>query len=233
MDELGAAGDPVLREAVLYARAQARPITADDLALEQDIHRNVARSRLERLVEAGLLVMGFERRTGRSGPGSGRPAKTYSVAPQLDSIEFPGSRYETLLGLMLDALPAKRRPEQLRSIGIAFGEELARSARLRPAKTLVTGSERVCEAVRSLGFQASVREVSGTSAVISTPTCPLRPLVRAHPEAAEVDQGMWAGLVGKALAGTTVERVACETCDCLDDEASCQVRIELTPRTAA
>ncbi len=224
----------MLREAVLYARAQARPITADDLAREKRIHRNVARARLERLVGAGLLVVDFERRTGRSGPGSGRPAKTYAVAPQLDSFEFPGRQYETLLGFVLEALPAKRRPEQLRSIGIAFGEELARSTRLRPAKTLATGSERVCEAVRTLGFQASVREASGTTVVISTPTCPLRPLVRAHPEASEVDQGMWAGLVGKALAGTGVERVACETCDCLDDDASCQVRIELTaPKTAA
>lgn len=228
MDELEAVGDPVLRDAVLFARAQARPITADDLAAAQDVHRNVARSRLERLVEAGLLAPEYERRTGRSGPGAGRPAKTYAVAPQLNSIEFPLRRYETLLGLMLDALPQKRRPQQLRGIGIAFGEALARSARLRPAKTPGTGFERMCEAVRNLGFQASVSEVGEASAVISTPTCPLRPLVQAHPEAAEIDRGMWAGLAAKALEGTEVELVHCETRDCLADDAPCQVRISLT-----
>jgi predicted ArsR family transcriptional regulator len=233
VDELQAVGDPVLRAAVLFARAQARPITADDLAAAQDIHRNVARSRLERLVEAGLLIPQYERRTGRTGPGAGRPAKTYAVAPQLDSIEFPLRRYETLLGLMLDALPRKSRQQQLRDIGIAFGEELARSARLRPAKTLTTGFERVCETVRSLGYQASVREVGEADAVISTPTCPLRPLVTARPDAAEIDRGMWAGLAGKALDGAQVELVECETRGCFDHGSPCQVRISLAGRQAA
>jgi predicted ArsR family transcriptional regulator len=230
MDELQAVGDPVLRDAVLFARAQARPITADDLAVAQAVHRNVARSRLERLVEAGLLVSEYERRTGKTGPGAGRTAKTYAVAPQLDSIEFPLRRYETLLGLMLDALPRKSRRQQLREIGIAFGEELARSARLRPAKTLTTGFERVCEAVRSLGFQASVTEVGEAGAVISTPTCPLRPLVAARPEAVEIDRGMWAGLTGKALDGAQIELVECETRHCFEHDSPCQVRISLTGR---
>ena len=233
MDALEAVGDPGLREAVLYARAQARPITADDLAGAQRIHRNVARSRLERLVDAGLLSPAYERRTGRTGPGAGRPARTYAVTPELASIEFPLRHYEALLGLMLDALPATRRAQQLRNIGITFGEELARSARLRPAKTLRTGIEHVCEAVRALGFQASATEVGESGAVISTPTCPLRPLVTACPEAAEIDRGMWAGLVGKALADADVALVECETCDCFAGDSSCQVRISLTDRSAA
>ena len=229
MDELQAVGDPALRDAVLFARGRARPITADELAVAHSVHRNVARSRLERLVDAGLLVSEYERRTGKTGPGAGRTAKTYAVAPQLDSIEFPLRRYETLLGFMLDALPPRNRSRRLREIGVAFGEELARSARLRPAKTLKTGVERMCEAVRSLGFQASVQEVE-TVAVISTPTCPLRPLVKERSEAAEIDRGMWAGLAGQALPGTEVERIECETRDCLAHDAPCQVRISLTTR---
>ncbi len=228
MDELEAVGDPQLREALLFARAQARPVTADELATAQGVHRNVARSRLERLVEAGLLAPGYERRTGRSGPGAGRPAKTYAVVPELESIEFPARRYETLLGLLVDAIPADGRAERLRSIGCAFGVELARTARLRPAKSLRVGFERMCRAVRSLGYQASVAELTDDGAVIATPTCPLRPLVRARPEAAEIDRGMWAGLAGQALAGVSVERVECETRDCLVDHASCRVLIALT-----
>lgn len=227
MDDLQAVGDPELRDALLYARGQARPVTADDLAAAQEVHRNVARSRLERLVEAGLLAPGYERRTGRSGPGAGRPAKTYAVAAELESIEFPARRYETLLGLLLDALPADGRAERLREVGVVFGAELARTARLRPAKTLRTGFERMCEAVRSLGYQASVAEVTEVGAVIATPTCPLRPLVRARPEAAEIDRGMWAGLAGRALVGVEVERVECETRDCLVDHASCRVLVTL------
>src|SRR5205085_3331160 len=55
MDPLEAAGDPELREALLCARGQARPVTADELAAAREVHRNVARARLERLAEAGLL----------------------------------------------------------------------------------------------------------------------------------------------------------------------------------
>jgi predicted ArsR family transcriptional regulator len=61
----------------------------------------VARWRLEKLVEAGLLVIGLERRSGRSGPGAGRPAKTYAPVAETAAIEFPRRRYEALLGLLL------------------------------------------------------------------------------------------------------------------------------------
>jgi len=64
-------------------------------------------------------------------------------------------------------------------------------------------------------------------AVIATPTCPLRPLVRELPEAAEIDRGMWAGLVEVALRDTAAAAVQCETQDCLDDHASCRVRLRL------
>ena len=229
MDHLAAVGDPELREALLFARSHARPVTADELARAKGLHRNVARSRLERLVEAGLLAIGYERRTGRSGPGAGRPAKTYSVVPQLESIEFP-DQSESLAGLLVDALVARGGEEPLREVGVAFGRELGRSARLRPAKSIEAGFERVCAAVRRLGYQASLEHADDTGAVIATPTCPLRPLVRARPEAVEIDRGMWAGLASCALEGVEVGQVRCETQDCFDDHASCKVVLELTRR---
>lgn len=226
MDELQAAGDPELREALLFARGRARPVTADELASAQGVHRNVARSRLERLVQAGLLAPGYERRTGRTGPGAGRPAKTYAVEPELTAIEFPARRYEALLALLLDALPAQGRKERLHKVGIEFGEELAQASELRHASTLQAACDGVCEAVGRLGFQASVEEVTADGAVLATPTCPLRPLVRSHPEAAEIDRGMWSGLVARA-AGAPVGRVECETQDCLAEHASCRIRISM------
>ena len=230
MDHLAAAGDLELREALLFARSRARPVTADELAEEKGLHRNVARSRLERLVEAGLLAVGYERRTGRSGPGAGRPAKTYSVVPQLESIAFPGDQGESLAGLLVDALAGRGGEEQLREVGVNFGRELARSAKLRPAKSLEAGFERVCAAVRSLGYQASLERADDDGAVIATPTCPLRPLVRARPEAVEIDRGMWAGLASCALKDVEVGQVRCETRDCFDDHASCKVVFEFRKR---
>ena len=146
MDELEAVGDPELREALLFARGSSAPVTADELAAEQGVHRNVARARLERLVEAGLLAPGYERRTGRSGPGAGRPAKTYAVLPSLDDIEFPSRRYGALLGLLIEA--DGRRRGCTRSASRSASSWPA-PAGLKPSKVPARAFEQMCAAVRS------------------------------------------------------------------------------------
>ncbi len=230
MHRLDSIGDRELRETLLFARSQPLPVTADEVATAQRIHRNVARGRLERLADAGLLVASFERRTGRTGPGAGRPAKTYRVAPELTAIEFPERRYEQLIGLVVDALPEPGRGDRLREIGVAFGRELARETRLRPAKGLRTALRRVCAALGSLGYQASVAEVTGDRAVITTATCPLRPLVRARPRLAELDRGMWTALLARAFAGTAVDQIGCDTPNCQRDDTDCRVLLTLRAR---
>jgi len=226
VDRLEAVGDPGLRAALLQVRAEARPLTADDLAESQGIHRNVARSRLERLVRAGLVEAGFERRSERAGPGAGRPAKTYRAAPELSGIEFPTRHYESLLGLLAAELPRDR----LRAVGVAFGSELARAAGVRPTRRTSEGLERVCAAVRSLGYQATLERADACDAVIATPNCPLRPLVVAQPDAAVIDEGMWAGLAEAALAGHRADAIACEASGCLDAHASCRIHLHLQSR---
>ena len=225
MDGLEAVGDPELRATFLWATAQERSVTADDLASAHRLHRNVARSRLERLANAGLLRSTYERRTGRQGPGAGRPAKLYAVAPQLEAIEFPARRYEALVALLLDALPADAGPERVREIGAEFGRQLGRAAGLRPVKSIPKGLARLREALGDLGYQVSVADASPESAVLVTPTCPLRPLIRTHPGGTELDRGMWSGLATCALAGVQTADVVCETCGCLDANASCRVAI--------
>jgi predicted ArsR family transcriptional regulator len=227
MDRLEAVGDQELRQALLYARSRPAAVTADELAEAQGVHRNVARARLERLVAAGLLEPGFERRSGRTGPGAGRPAKTYAVTAELSAVEFPQRRYERLIALLIESLPPDARAEQLHEVGIAFGREIAEAAALRPAKTLPVAAGNICSALGRIGYQAAVDEADGGEAHIHTPTCPLRPLVVAHADALHVDRGMWVGLAAAALDGVAVERIACESRDCLDDHASCRVRLRL------
>ncbi len=229
MDRLEAVGDRELRQALLYARSRPAPVTADELADAEGIHRNVARARLERLAAAGLLEPGFERRSGRTGPGAGRPAKTYAVRAELSAIEFPQRRYERLIALLIETLPAGARPETLREVGVAFGRELAEIAALRPATTLPAAAESICAALGRIGYQAAVDQVGAGEASIHTPMCPLRPLVVETADATQVDRGMWAGLAAAALAGVAVERIACESRDCLDGHGSCRVRLSLDP----
>jgi predicted ArsR family transcriptional regulator len=228
LERLDTIGDAGLRAALVYARAQASPVTADQLASALEIHRNVARSRLERLAGAGWLTVDYERRTGRSGPGAGRPAKTYAVAPELSTVEFPAARYDRLIDILLDALPREKHVERLRQLGGELGRQLSSSVRLRPAKTTRLAFERLCAAFRQLGYQATLLEANERGALIQTPTCPLRPLVRRRADAAELDRGMWEGFAAVALRGTKVRSISCETHDCLDGRAPCLIRIELS-----
>jgi predicted ArsR family transcriptional regulator len=236
MNTLDAIGDRDLRMTLLFARAQALPVTADEVAAAHKVHRNVARARLERLVEAGLLIAAFERRTGRTGPGSGRPAKTYRVAPELSAIEFPERHYERLIGLIVDALPQRGRLDRLHQAGAVFGRELGRQARLRPAKAFRPALERVCAALGRLGYQASVAEVSGEQALLRTATCPLRPLVCTEAELgelAELDRGMWAGLLASALEGVEAATIQCDTGEsCRSRKTECQIRLTLRAHEA-
>ena len=88
---------------------------------------------------------------------------------------------------------------------------------------------------KKIKVDRTVEEVSveGGRAVIATPTCPLRPLVARRPEAAEIDRGMWAGLVERGLVGVRAESVRCETADCLDEHRSCRVVLELAQEASA
>jgi predicted ArsR family transcriptional regulator len=227
MDRLDGIGLPELRAALLYVRGSEAPVSADDAALALGVHRSAARARLERLTSAGLLEASFERRSGRSGPGAGRPAKLYSPAPESEALEFPPRYLSVLVSRLFDEIPSDRREEALRRAGADFGRELGRTAALRPTLRRAEGLRAVCSAMRSLGFQASLDRIEDKKAVIDTPTCPLRPLVTERAEAAHIDRGMWAGLVEHALRGVRAEAVECETHSCLDGSENCSVVIHL------
>lgn len=227
VDRLEILGGRELREMLLYVRGLAVPVTADDVSVAIGINRSAARGRLERLVRAGLLEASFARRSGRSGPGAGRPAKFYTAAPESEALEFPARHLPTLVARLLEQVPVEGRRQALRSAGEDFGRWLADASGLEPAASLDEGLERVCGAVRSLGFHAVLDRVEGRTAWIATPTCPLRPLVGESIEASHVDHGMWAGLVERSLHGVRAESVACETASCLEGAEACTVAIRL------
>jgi predicted ArsR family transcriptional regulator len=227
LERLAAAGDPQLRRIVLYARSRRDPFTVAEAAADLGVHRNVARGRLDRLVEAGFLGIARERRGGRRGPGAGRPAKVYRVAPELEGVEFPDRRLVELITLLVKKVPIRGRSRALRRAGEDFGRQLAAAAGLKPTRNISTGLEQVCDALGSLGFQAAVLSVEGERAELESATCPLRPLVVKSPDAGGIDQGMWAGLVERAVRGVSADRVDCATPHCLSRNVSCTVLLSL------
>ena len=227
LDRLAAAGDPQLRRVLLYARGRRDPFTADEVALALSVHRNVARNRLDRLAKAGFLGVTSERRGGKRGPGAGRPANVYRVAPELEGVEFPDRRLAELIGFLVGKIPPRGRERALREAGEDFGHSLGAATNLKASGNVRTGLERVCDALGSLGFQVSVRSLDGDTAILETPTCPLRPLVARRPDASGIDRGMWAGLVEYGIRGVSAGRVRCETLGCLAEDAPCSVLLSL------
>jgi predicted ArsR family transcriptional regulator len=231
LDRLAAAGDPQLRRVLLYARGRREPFSAHEVAVVLGVHRNVARGRLDRLAAAGFLTVTRERLGGRRGPGAGRPAKVYRVAPELEGVEFPDRRLAELIGLLVGRIPTRGRTRALREAGEDFGRSLAARASLKASGDVPTGLERVCDALGSLGFHASVHTLEGDKAVLESATCPLRPLVVTQPDADGIDHGMWAGLVERGIRGVSADRVKCETPRCLSEDASCSILLSLGTRS--
>lgn len=92
--------EPTRRRIYDHVRVQAVPLSRDDVADALQITRQSAAFHLDRLAEQGLLVFTFARRSGRSGPGAGRPAKLYQRSAREVSVSLPPRHYD-LAGQLL------------------------------------------------------------------------------------------------------------------------------------
>jgi predicted ArsR family transcriptional regulator len=96
--------EPTRRRLYEYVVRQARPVTRDEAADALDLARATAAFHLDKLADEGLLEFDFERRTGRSGPGAGRPAKLYRRSGRHIGVSIPELRYEFVGHLLAAAL---------------------------------------------------------------------------------------------------------------------------------
>lgn len=69
------------------------PVGRDEVAEALGVGRTLAAHHLDKLVDAGLLEVSYQRRSGRTGPGAGRPAKLYRVAPGEHTVSVPPRAY--------------------------------------------------------------------------------------------------------------------------------------------
>jgi len=100
---LAALADPSRRGLFEAVRRSGQPIGRDELAEQTGLPRATAAFHLERLVEVGALAVEFRRRSGRTGPGAGRPAKLYRLAAEELTASLPTRRYELAGDLLATA----------------------------------------------------------------------------------------------------------------------------------
>lgn len=97
--------DPVRRSAYqVVVDAGAEPVGRDEVAAALGVGRTLAAFHLDKLVDAGLLEVSFARRTGRSGPGAGRPAKLYRRAAGEHVVSVPPRSYLSAAELLAEAV---------------------------------------------------------------------------------------------------------------------------------
>jgi len=100
---LGALNDPTRRHLYEFVLASAGAVGRDEAAEAMGIPRQTAAYHLDRLADEGLVEVEFMRRTGRSGPGAGRPAKLYRRSDRDHEASVPPSRYALAARILLEA----------------------------------------------------------------------------------------------------------------------------------
>ncbi len=100
-------------------------MSRDEAAAGVGVPRHTAKFHLDKLVADGLLESEYRRRSGRQGPGAGRPAKLYRRGTRELAVMLPDRRYELAGQLMAHAIT------EARSDGLPVAEALGGAARDR------------------------------------------------------------------------------------------------------
>jgi predicted ArsR family transcriptional regulator len=126
--------DPVRRALYDWVAAQPDAVGRDEAAAAVGISRALAAFHLDRLVTDALLTAEYRRRTGRSGPGAGRPAKLYRRAQGTIAVSLPARDYALAARLLAEAVersgPEGMPPPPAREAAREAGLELGRASRV-------------------------------------------------------------------------------------------------------
>jgi predicted ArsR family transcriptional regulator len=131
LDGIASLRDPVRRRLYLYVAGNSGDVTRDEAAQGVGISRGLAAFHLDKLVGEGLLSARFQRLSGRTGPGAGRPSKLYRRSDAQFDITLPPRSYELAARLFAEALDSGRPEEsgsRLEEVAHRFGVGLGERA---------------------------------------------------------------------------------------------------------
>jgi predicted ArsR family transcriptional regulator len=197
--------EPIRQRLYRYLRDRREPVGREEAARNAGISVKLAAFHLDRMVEAGLLDVGFQRLTGRVGPGAGRPAKVYTVARRSFELALPQTRYALAASMMATALSGDTADggqaalEQVAGeVGRLLGDDARKLARTRHGRR-----EAALRQLEQLGFEPQAR---GPGDLVLR-NCVFRELSDSH---RELVCGMNAALVRGLLAGADLRSLRVE-----------------------
>jgi predicted ArsR family transcriptional regulator len=192
-------GDATRRAIYISAREAPEPVTASQIADLFEIHPNVARHHLDRLVADGYLQVTHKRRSGRRGPGAGRPAKHYEPTEKEVSVQFPARRYDLLAELLVRVVHRVAPDDAAliaEEVGREYGRELATEIGLPEDAGFDAAVQAVARAMMGVGFDT---EANSNDRILVTRFCPFGETAVNHPEiVCKIDQGIVRGLLEAA-----------------------------------
>jgi predicted ArsR family transcriptional regulator len=136
LDALASLADGVRRRAYQLVADSTAPVGRDEVAEALGVGRTLAAFHLDKLVAVGLLDTSYARRSGKTGPGAGRPAKLYQVAPAEHAVSVPPRAYRTAAELLAEALERAGAEDVLHEVARRHGK--AASAQVEVTE-LLTG----------------------------------------------------------------------------------------------
>ncbi len=212
-------GDPTRRRIYLLARDTDGGVTAAEAAGKCDLHPNVARHHLDKLVAGGYLEVGSDSREGRAG----RPSKRYRTTGKPIELEFGARRHDlvtTLLSKALDLLAPDVAQRLAEEVGEQYGRELA--SQMNPGdqhRSKRAALHAVADALTAHGFAAHAistpREpgdegddlaAGDDSMSLIRGHCPFGELSATHPVICAVDRGMVRGMLHELYGDTELQQ---------------------------
>jgi predicted ArsR family transcriptional regulator len=158
--------------------------TRDDAAAALGIPRSVAAFHLDKLADAGVVEVRFERVGGRSGPGAGRPSKLYRPARDEVIASVPDRRYDLAGSLLATAVAESAHTgaavrDCLRTAAHTTGRRIGKGAHVA-GETATQGD---CRAeVISVLAPHGYEPVSGADEEIALANCPFHRLAEEQRE---------------------------------------------------
>ena len=217
-DLAGTLGDATRRGIYVTVRESTEPVTASQISEMFDIHANVARHHLDRLVSDEYLQVTRKRPSGRTGPGAGRPAKHYEPTRKNVSVQFPARRYDLLAELLLrviERIAPDNAAEVADEIGREYGRELAAEIGFPEDSGYDTAAIAVASALMGVGFEVEARPDDHE---LVTRFCPFGESAKNHPAiVCQLDQGLVTGLLEgtKQIPVAIVNAHSTEEGDCV------------------
>ncbi|MET8678232.1 helix-turn-helix domain-containing protein [Streptomyces sp. NPDC004647] len=171
LSAVAALDEPTRRRLYDHVARQPEAVSRDDAAEALGLARQTAAFHLDRLAEESLLEVRYERRSGRSGPGAGRPAKLYRRSAKQVTVSLPERRYDIAGRLLAQAL------EESEATGEPARAALHRKAHELGEQMATDGGAPVLDLLERYGFEP---QSDGDAIVLAN--CPFHTLSREHTE---------------------------------------------------